>query len=129
MMRIILLVLSYVFCLTLSGCLSSGTTFRPVDQALAPSFSQKNIKKLAILVRGGSEHEKLQIDSGATQALLIHKYTVASRADLKLLDREIKFQHSGLTDSDSANIAKILGVPAVLVFNFDYKRLENNFRF
>lgn len=128
MMRIILLVLSYVFCLTLAGCLSSGTTFRPVDQALAPSFSQKNIKKLAILVRGGSEHEKLQIESGATQALLIHKYIVASRADLKLLDREIKFQRSGLTDSDSAKIAKILGVPAVLVFNFDVKKLDNNLR-
>ena len=107
--------------LLLSSCLS-GTHFSPVDKAIAPPFYQKDISKIAILVGKGSVYEKRQIELGALQALMANNYTIASRSDLKALHKELKFQNSGSTDSDSASFGKILNVPAVLVFKFHLKK-------
>ncbi len=118
---------SIFFTLFLFGCVP-GNYSPPVEKAIAPPFYHKNIYKLAILVNGGTVREKKQVESGATQALMIHNYAISSRADLKSLVQEISFQQSGFSDSDGAKFGKILNVPAVLVFSFESKRLDNNFK-
>ncbi len=103
----------------LSGCVPHATRFTPVDNVVSPPFHNKGIDRLAILIKNGDQYEKRQIESGALQALIAHNYIISSRADLKSLVKEIKFQNSGFSDSDSAEFGKIINVPAVLVLGFE----------
>lgn len=119
-MKFIYSVLFFVF-LVVSACVPMKTSFYPLEKATQPSLYNKGIKKVAILVNSRDKYERRQIESGALKALIARGYEVSSRSDLKSLKREIDFQHSGLTDSDAVKLGKIIGVPAVLVFQ-KYKR-------
>lgn len=102
----------------------TGTYFKPIDKVVPQPFYEKQVEKVAVLVKNGTILQKRQIECGALMALLSHGYSVASRADLKTLVREIEFQNTDLTDSDSAKLGKMLNVPAVLVFGFQKKGKE-----
>jgi hypothetical protein len=56
--------------------------------------------------------------------LLNKGYSIASRSDVESIIREMRFQHSGLTDQDAARLGKLLNVPAVLIVSVTQLRTE-----
>jgi hypothetical protein len=73
-----------------------------------------------IVVRGGEQFRlytetKRLIEDEFVSELLRKGYNVASRSDVEAILKESRFQRSGLTDQDAAQVGRILNVPAVLI--------------
>lgn len=89
------------------------------------AFRPNNVPKLAVLVSGPNKMEYSQrspqsdqqrIVEDAFLGILIEKnYDVAVRSDLEKILDEQQLQNSGLTDTDSVKIGKLLNVPAVML--------------
>ncbi|MGH8546486.1 MAG: hypothetical protein ACREX3_23295, partial [Gammaproteobacteria bacterium] len=93
----------------------------------ARSFNANEISKVAMIVQSVNQQRPALLQFSATEQLpaeqiveqeftlaLIDKgYTVVTRRDVQQLLKEIHFQHSGLTDVDASELAKMQNVPAV----------------
>ena len=88
----------------------------------APGFSADAIDKIAIITEdgtqniwGSSDPLMTSIEDVFISAAFRKGYRVSDRSDVDRVLQEIRFQQSGLTETDVAKLGKILNVPAVLI--------------
>jgi uncharacterized lipoprotein YajG len=86
----------------------------PAAWNAAPGFSPDSINKTAIFVDGGDAFAT-EIEDAFITAAFRKGYRVSDRSDVDKVLQEIRFQQSGLTESDAARLGKMLNVPAVLI--------------
>lgn len=126
----------FYFCISLvlfiiisvAGCATnSSTPPQPrAENVMAYNFDPRSVEKLAVLVQETrrynipKEVDRL-IEDEFISVILDKGYSVASRSDIDTIAKELKFQRSGMTESDAARLGKVLNVPAVLLVNItDY---------
>lgn len=111
--------------LSLTGCslFKGPPPPPPAAWSISPGFSQGSISKIAIIVeianQSPSEENPLatQIEEFFINAAFQKGYRVADRSDVAKVLKEIRFQNSGLTGDDAAQLGKMLNVSAVLLVN------------
>lgn len=70
------------------------------------------------------------IEDEFISVLLSKGYSIASRSDTESIRDEMKFQRSGLTDKDAAEVGKMLNVPAVLIVSVtQFEGKSKSYRF
>jgi len=104
-----------VLCTALIGCTTTTSRKGQSQSVAARSFDANQIPKIAVLMQEYHGVSTGLIEDEFIAALLDKGYQVASRSDIEYVLKELRFQRSGLTDSDAAQIGKMLNVPAVLI--------------
>ncbi len=110
---------------------SLGNTPQAPDTTADASFQPKTLMKLAVIVAGANEgarpgfgmraddqvqtNRQRLVEDAFVQTLLDLGHVVVARSDLKSILKEQSLGQSGLTDSDTVAVGKLLNVPAVLV--------------
>lgn len=104
---------------------TGGCAMKPTPDSrahwIAPNFHPAAHPKLAVVVedrtnRLPDENSSLrQIEDAFNQAFLTKGYRVAARSDIEKISKEMKFQHSGWTDADAAELGKMLNIGAVVI--------------
>jgi hypothetical protein len=90
---------------------------RQVRAVSSPDFRSTQIDKIAVLVQGGQKVPVRLIEDEFITVLLSKGYVIPSRSDIEQIMKEMRFQQSGFTDKNAAEIGKILNVPAVMIVN------------
>ncbi len=98
---------------------------KPPKVSTKDSFRPNNFRKVAVLVSGPNKADRYFSQPQSDQQRLVEdaflgtliekNYEVAVRSDLEQLLNEQLLQKSGLTDSDSVQLGKLLNVSAVMV--------------
>ena len=57
------------------------------------------------------------VEDDFMRELLVKGYQVPSRSDIDTVLKELRLQHSDITDQNAAEIGKILNVPAILIIS------------
>ena len=134
---------SIVFCaltVFVSGCAdliqSTTSAFKapPPPRAYsqpAPGFNTQTLTKLAVFVQRGDFYDVPRgsdrlMEDEFISALFRKGYAVASRSDLEAVMRESRFQNSGLTEKDAAQIGRMLNVPGVLLININQFKITSD---
>jgi len=117
--------------LSLVGCgpLSGSRKLAAAQTRSSLSFDPKALSKLVVFAQGTRdlrlpESSARVIEDEFILMLLDKGYSVASRTDAESILREMKFQHSGLTDQDAAQVGRLLNVPAVLIVTVTHLKTE-----
>lgn len=131
--------------ISMSGCQSvMYTVFGPPPPHPRPVWHSSNsahgnIQKVAVFVTDRSQFSNYPsiahtVEDDFIEHLLNKGYRVADRSNVEQVLNEIKFQHSGLTESDVAKLGKMLNVSAVFLITINgasvsrpsYAGLNNN---
>ena len=86
----------------------------------SPSFNPNKIDKVAVLVKSRRQMPTRAVEDEFIRLLIEKGYTVSSRSDIEIIMKELKFQHSGLTDDNASEVGRMLNVPAVLIVDMTY---------
>lgn len=103
--------------LLLSGCVVTAP--QPKSGISSQSLNQQLPQKIAIFVQENrfARSQNRNIEDTFISGLLVKGYSIATRSDMDSITKEMKFQQSGLTDSDASKLGKMLNVPAVLIIS------------
>ncbi|MEI7775569.1 MAG: CsgG/HfaB family protein, partial [Verrucomicrobiota bacterium] len=108
--------------LILTGCAAVPPASVPVETSASLNFRPQAISKLVVLVQTNNNNRQNEvhgfdrtIEDEFIPVLLRKGYTLASRSDVDSITKEMRFQNSGMTDKDAAEVGKMLNVSAVLV--------------
>jgi hypothetical protein len=94
------------------GCVATKPT---IESTFSPSFQAGSYDKVAIVVDADDALIRQQIEDAFAYTLIAKGYHVPSRTDIGELSRELRFQHTGVTDANASEIGKMLNVPGIFL--------------
>lgn len=114
----------------IQACIPPRVTEPPRPRVtLSPDFKPELYKRLAVIVFDQTRRFR---DSGAIRevedefmrSVIERGYRLVARSDVNKILEELKFQRSGLTEGQVAQIGKLLGVPAVIFVSINRISVE-----
>lgn len=112
--------------------LITGCVFLQKESAVkyykSPAFNPKRHNDLAILMDPNQNFNTRPIEDVFIKWMINKGYTISSRSDMEQIMKEMKFQHSNLTDDNATEVGKMLNVSAVLIVSLSNFYQEGDYR-